>query len=83
MDQLTKEDLRDVVRKVLDERNDMGGQGHDNDHEFIQMLKDREERRFKRVEKFKMSFIGGIALSLLGALIWVGKWAMVHIHVGN
>jgi len=80
MSELTKEDLQNVLREALDERNAIGGDQHHNDHEFIQMLKDREERRFKRVEKFKMSFIGGIALSMLGGLIWVGKWAIVHTH---
>lgn len=77
---LTKEDVQDVMREALDNRNAIGGEKHHNDHEFIQMLKDREQRRVDRIEKFKMSFVGGIALSLLGGLIWLGKWALVHMH---
>lgn len=82
MAQLTKEDLQDVIRETLDERSAIGGEQHHNDHEFVQMLMNREQRRLNRIEKFKMSFIGGIALSLLGVLIWIGKWAAAHIHIG-
>lgn len=83
MGELTKEDMQEVMREALDERNAIGGEQHHNDHEFLQILIEREERRVQRVEKFKLSFIGGIALSILGGLIWIGKWAVAHIHWGG
>lgn len=83
MSQITKEDLQDIIRETFEEKNTIGGETHHNDHEFIQLLKDRERKREARVEKFKMSFIGGIAMAILGGLIWIGQWALAHVHWGS
>lgn len=72
MSDMTKEDMKVLLCEALDERNTIGGDQHHIDHEFITMLKKREERRIIRVEKFKLSFIGGIALALVSGLIWLG-----------
>lgn len=78
MDNLTKEDMQDVMREVLQERGAIGGEQHHNDHEFIQLLKDREEQRLARVEKFKMSLIGTMATALTGGLVWLGTVIWEH-----
>lgn len=80
---LTKKDLQDVIRECLVDQNAVGGEQHHHDHEFIQLLKDREQRRVDRVEKFKSSLIGGVAISLIGGLIWIGQWAAAHLSWGN
>lgn len=78
MENLTKEDMQDVLREILVEQNAIGGEQHHHDHEFIQLLKDRELRRVARVEKFKQSIIGTVATMLVGAVIWVGKLILDH-----
>jgi len=80
--ELTKKDMQEVMREALDERSAIGGEQHHNDHEFVQLLMEREERRMARIEKFKLSFIGGFALSLLGGLVWLGRWLISHVHWG-
>ena len=79
MTDLTKEDLQTVVREVLLERNTIGGDQHSNDHEFIQLLKDREQKRVARVEKFKMSIIGTAATSFFMAFVWLGTFLWAHL----
>lgn len=80
MGELTKKDLQDVVREAFNERSAIGGEQHHVDHEFIQMLKVREERRIARIEKFKMSLIGGTAMALVSGLIWVGALIWDYGH---
>lgn len=79
MSNLTKEDMQDVMREVLLERNAVGGEQHHNDHEFIQLLKEREERRVARIEKFKLSMIGTMATAITGAMIWLGTVIWEHV----
>jgi len=78
MEGLTKQDLQDVVREVLVERNALGGEQHANDHAFLTIMQEREVRRIARVEKFKMSMIGTAATGLVGGLVWVGKLIVDH-----
>lgn len=83
MAQITKEELQEVIRETFEERNTIGGERHHTDHEFIQFLKDREERRAARVEKFKLSLIGTLATMLVGAAVWIGKLVVDYWHNGS
>lgn len=82
MGELTKEDLQEVLREALNERNAIGGEQHHTEHAFIQMLMAREKKSIARWEKFKMSMIGGFAMACVGWLIWLGTllWDAAH-HV--
>jgi len=77
---VSKEDIKTLLREALDERNAIGGDQHHVDHEFIQMLKLREERRIARIEKFKLSFVGGAAMALVSGLIWIGTVVWDYGH---
>lgn len=79
MGDLTKEDLQDVMREVLLERNAIGGEQHHTDHEFIQLLQERERQRLRRVDKFKMSMIGTAASACFAFAVWLGTFIWTHL----
>jgi hypothetical protein len=77
---LTKEDLQTVFREAFDERNTIGGEQHHTEHSFIQVLMEREQRRINRLEKFKMSFVGAVAVALVSGLVWLGTLTWNNIN---
>lgn len=73
MAEFDEEALEDVLRRVLHEKRHIEDEMHASHHKYINLLIEREERRKEAWRKFKMSFIGGLGLTALGALIWLGK----------
>lgn len=69
---LTKSDLAEALDDALNKKRAINNETHFDDHEFIRLLKEREQRRERRVEKFKMSMIGSAAVGAVGFLVWVG-----------
>lgn len=69
---MTEEQLIEALKKALEESLP-ASTTHREDHEFLHMLKAREARRLERVEKFKLSAIGGLGIAVVSGLIWVGK----------
>jgi len=74
MPEIDEQTLERVITKVLNAREAR----HEHDElmerrcKFVDELIDREQRRRDAWKKFKMSFIGGLALAVLGFLGWVG-----------
>lgn len=48
---------------------------------FVEMQIKREERRQKLWMNFKLSFIGGLALVVLGWLMWMGTVIVEHLGI--
>ena len=69
---INKEDLIDALREVLHEEREIEDDTHQLHHEFIEMELQRRESRKKLWERFKLSFVGGVALAVLGGLGWIG-----------
>ena len=78
---MTEDELINAIQKAL--ANHLAGDAakHNDDHEFIQMLKDREKRRVERWRKFQLSFIGGVALLFLSGMVWLGSFILEHLGV--
>lgn len=84
MTELTKEDVQNVMRDVLTERDTIASESHSADHEFIKVLQAREQRKIVRVERFKLSFIGAFATLIVGSLVWLGRLVIEAMpRVGN
>jgi hypothetical protein len=80
---MTKEELREVMEEVLNHRRTIDDDRHDAHHRFIESELLRRERREAAWEKFRMSFIGGMALLLIGALTWVGQLVIDALKRGS
>lgn len=50
----------------------------DTHRAFVQMMIIREETRRRRIEKFKLSFIGAIAVGTVGVLALIGQIVIEH-----
>ena len=50
----------------------------DTHRAFVEMLILREEKRTQRIEKFKLSFIGAIAVAAVGLLALIGQVVIEH-----
>jgi len=75
-DNISKKDLIEALDHVLQARRSVPEEVHKDDHDFLKILKQREERRVKRWEKFRLSLIGTIATSLGGGIIAIGAWVV-------
>ena len=73
---MTKEELAEAITCALDNRDHAE---HEEDHSFIQMLKEREGRRIKRIEKFQQSFIGALAVAMVSGLAWIGSIVLHYL----
>lgn len=78
---LTKEELIEV----LEERTRKHSEDpiHAAHHEFVQAMIDERQRRIAMWAKFQSSLIGGIALSFLGLLGWIGNLVINWIRHGG
>lgn len=75
---MDEETLAKAIMKAF-EQHDAIYPLHREDHDFIQMLKRREERRIQTWNKFRMSFVGAVAIGVVSLLMWVGKIVIDHI----
>jgi len=66
MNHLTKEDVREVVKEIVDEAIDRHSTS--SHHDFVQMLKDDHDKRKERVEKIKTQVIGWSIIASLGVI---------------
>jgi len=76
--QTSREELREVIEEALEKHKD------DPHHAYVQLLIDRRKKRMEMSQKFAQSFIGGLALGLLGFLGWLGlliiEWVRTGVH---
>jgi hypothetical protein len=98
---MTPESIAKAVAAELRENRVIGEDVHrihhaytqaqmDSGHfEFVKMLVEREQRIVERKKKFSGSFIGGVALAIVGLLSWLGTvifsdavtaWLKSHIR---
>lgn len=80
---ITKEEMAVVLDEVLNRRRDIDNDTHKHDHEFIKMMREREERHARLWMKFKTSVVGSIAMAVVGALLWLGNLVMATWHNGQ
>lgn len=73
MTDLTPKVFKEILTEVLHEKRVVDDDTHKIHHEYIQMRLEDRERRQKLWMKFKLSFVGGLALAVLGFLIWIGE----------
>lgn len=81
---ISHEDLRllihETVGQVLDERNLVDAEQHAADHVFVEVLRQKEQRKQElwiSVRKNVIGFLIISALTGLGALLWSG-WETTH-----
>lgn len=76
--EISEEQLEKVLEKVLNSKRTIDNITHVAHHEFTAAWMIRWEARQKMWQRFKLSFIGGIAMTIVGALIWIGKIVLEH-----
>lgn len=80
---ITKEEMVEALDNALNNRRCVDDDIHRHDHEFIRMIREREERRVKLVTKFKMSLVGSLAMGVVGGLTWLGGLIIESFKHGN
>lgn len=82
MAEIDEKQLEAILCRVLNSRKKIDDELHDKHHKFIDLLIEREERRREGWRKFKLSFIGGIALATVSGLIWLGALVIEFLRGG-
>jgi len=70
---MDKSDIKEAVMEAMIAHRSIDAETHHDHHAFITLMMERETRRLARVEKFKTSFIGAVAVAAVGALGWLGQ----------
>ena len=73
-----KDEIIAATLEALDRRR------HDDVEEqeiraFIKLLMERERRSVDRIRKFQLSFIGAVAVTIVGFLAFIGQFVFDHI----
>lgn len=69
MGPLTEEKLKEIMNSVLDERDRIDHETHKDHHEWLKRKMEQEARFRDRLETFKKSAIGAVAVAVIGATI--------------
>lgn len=75
---IDEDELEVILHRVLNERRKLDDETHNTHHEFIKLQMLRWERRQQLWQKFKLSFIGAVAVALVSGLMWIGKAIIDH-----
>jgi len=75
---ITEKRFEELLDNALNSRRAIDNETHTDHHEFVAMYMRRWEARQKMWQRFKLSFIGGIAMAFVGALAWVGQLIIEH-----
>lgn len=70
---LNKQEIMEAVVEAMTAHRSIDAETHQDHHAFIMLMMEREARRVDRVKRFQMSFIGAIAVVMVGFLVWVGQ----------
>ena len=80
---LTKLEIKQAIHEVLEEHRSLDEEQHSLHHAYIEAELRRREERHVMWLKFKSSFIGGLALGILGALGWLGTLILEALRNGG
>lgn len=75
---LTDKQLEATLEKILNSRRSVDEKMHADHHAFLMAYIEHWETRQKVWQRFKLSFVGGIAMAIVAGLIWVGKLVIEH-----
>jgi len=76
---IDKDELVEAILEAMDQRRKISNNEHADHHAFIKLLMEREERRVERMRKFQLSFIGAIAVGIVGALGFIGQFVFDYV----
>ena len=83
---MTPDEFKEMLWEALNEKRSILDQEHAELHkilkEILPCLKDFLDERRKRKQmwdKFRLSFIGGLALAFITVLTWLGSIVVEHI----
>ena len=80
---MDKLQLKEALHEVLQEHRSVDEDQHKLHHDFLEGEIQRREERHAMWLKFQSSFIGGLALAILGALSWVGHLVLEAFRSGG
>lgn len=69
---MERDDLKAVLEEVLHQKRTIDEETHITHHRFVQRQIERDERRQELFRRFRLSFVGGLAMAVLGFLGWLG-----------
>lgn len=81
--EVKREELKVLLKEVLNEGRSVDDKQHKVHHEFIQMQIERYEKNALLWTKFKQSIVGTLATGLVAGLAWVGKLVLDNWHRGG
>lgn len=81
---LTKEDVSDAIKNVLDERNRVDQLTHQRHHEFVEMQIEKYKERKRVRESVKKQVIGwGVIIGLSGIGVAVYAFVAAALQKGH
>lgn len=69
---IDRDQLKEVLTEVLQSGRSIDDKTHKTHHKFVEDLIIRAEKREKKRQKFELSFIGAMAVSFAGFMVWIG-----------
>lgn len=66
---MDKAELKEAINEALDARDRIDRQTHHDDHQWVQLQRQREKRWNDAVEKVRLTVIGAVALGALGLAV--------------
>lgn len=76
--EINEKQLEEILEKVLNSKRSIDDKTHAEHHEFQTAFMKRWEAKQKMWQRFKQSFIGGIAMAVVAGLGWIGKLILEH-----
>jgi len=81
--QLTKIDLIEALDEALNQRRNVNDELHLRHHEYIEMELKRREGREELWKRFRSSLVGGLAVTTIAGLGWVGTLIIESVRTGT
>ncbi len=67
------DELKDILKDVLNEGRHINDEVHSIHHTFVANQIQSYENRREMLKKFKLTFIGAMAIGFASGLAWIGK----------
>ncbi len=80
---VNSDDIKAALLEVLQENRSIDNDTHATHHDFVANQIQKLENRAKMVEKFKLSFIGTMAVGFASLMVWIGKLIVDALSRGN
>jgi len=83
---IEEKELKRIISEVMSEKTQkcvLNDESYQTHYDYVRLQIEKDRRRQELWQKFRLSFIGSLGVSLVGAMIWVGKIVLESISIGG